>query len=44
MQAATVQLYSATPAQLITYRYGYSGDMTQQDGTIALAMFSTARR
>jgi hypothetical protein len=27
MQVATVQLYSATSAQLTTHRHGYSGDM-----------------
>jgi phosphoribosylpyrophosphate synthetase len=42
MQAATVRLYSATSVQLITPVYGYSRDMTRQDNTTALAMFSTA--
>jgi hypothetical protein len=42
VQAATTQLYSAALAQLTTPRHGYSGDMTRQGGTMALAMFSTA--
>jgi hypothetical protein len=42
VQAARVRLYSAASAQLITIGHGYSGDMTQQDGTTTLPMFSTA--
>jgi hypothetical protein len=41
VHAATVRLYSAASAQLTTPGHGYSGDMTRQDGTTALAMFST---
>jgi hypothetical protein len=41
-QATTVQFNSATLAQLKTPEHGYSGDMTRQDGTMALTMFSTA--
>jgi hypothetical protein len=41
MHATTMRLYSATSAQLTTPGHDYSGDMTQQDGTTALAMFST---
>jgi hypothetical protein len=41
VQAATVRLYSAASAQLTTPGHSYSGDMTRQDGTTALAMFST---
>jgi hypothetical protein len=41
-QATTVQFNSATLAQLTTPGHGYSGDMTRQDGTMALTMFSTA--
>jgi hypothetical protein len=41
VHAATVRLYSAASAQLITPGHDYSGDMTRQDGTTALAMFST---
>jgi hypothetical protein len=44
MHAATVRLYSVTLAQLTTPGYGYSGDTTRQDGTIALIMFSIAWR
>jgi hypothetical protein len=41
-QAVIVRFNSATPAQLTTPGHGYSGNTTQQDGTTALAMFSTA--
>jgi hypothetical protein len=41
VHAAIVRLYSAASAQLITPGHGYSGDMTRQDGTTTLAMFST---
>jgi hypothetical protein len=41
VQAATIRLYSAASAQLTTPEHGYSGDMTRQDGTTTLAMFST---
>jgi hypothetical protein len=44
MQAATVQLYSASLAQLITPGHDYSGDTTRQDGTTVQAMFSTTER
>jgi hypothetical protein len=36
-----MHLYSAASAQLTTTRHDYSGDMTRQDGTTMLAMFST---
>jgi hypothetical protein len=42
VQATTVCLYSVASTQLTTPGYGYSDDMTQQDGTTTLAMFSTA--
>jgi hypothetical protein len=42
VQTSTVRLYSAASAQLTTPKHGYSGDMTRQDGTTALAMFNTA--
>jgi hypothetical protein len=42
VQAATVRLYSVASVQLTTPGLGYSGDMTRQDGTTALAIFSTA--
>jgi hypothetical protein len=41
-QTATVRFNSATQAQLTTPLHGYSGDMTQQDGTTTLTMFSIA--
>jgi hypothetical protein len=40
--AATVRFNSATQFQLTTARHGYSGDMTRQDGTTMLTMFSIA--
>jgi hypothetical protein len=43
VQAATVRLYSTMSTQLTT-GYGYSGDMTRQDGTTGQAMFSAAKR
>jgi hypothetical protein len=42
MQADTVQLYSAASTHLITLGHSYNGDITRQDGTMALAMFSIA--
>jgi hypothetical protein len=44
MQAAIMRFYSATTAQLTTPGHDYSGDMTRQDGTTVLAMFSTTER
>jgi hypothetical protein len=40
--AATVWFNSAMQAQLTTPGHGYSGDMTRQDGTTVLTMFSIA--
>jgi hypothetical protein len=40
VQTATVRLYSAPSAHLATPGYGYSGDITRQDGTTTLVMFS----
>jgi hypothetical protein len=39
--AATVRFNSATSAQLTTPVHDYSGDITRQDSTTVLAMFST---
>jgi hypothetical protein len=39
VQAATVWLYSVASAQLTTPGHGYNGNMTRQDGIMALAMF-----
>jgi hypothetical protein len=39
---ATVRFNRATQTQLTTPGHGYSGDMTRQDGTTALTMFSIA--
>jgi hypothetical protein len=44
VQAATVRLHSAASAKLTTSGHGYSGDMTQQDGTTGRVMFSAAER
>jgi hypothetical protein len=44
VQAAIVWLYSAVSAQLTTPAHGYSGDMTQQDGTTGQTMFSAPER
>jgi hypothetical protein len=41
-EAATVQFNRAMWAQLTTPGHGYSGDMTRQDGTTVLTMFSIA--
>jgi hypothetical protein len=41
-QAATVRFNSVAQAQLTTPGRGYSGDMTQQDDTTMLTMFSIA--
>jgi hypothetical protein len=42
VQVATVRLYNAASDQLATPGHGYNGDMTRQDDTTVLAMFSTA--
>jgi prolyl oligopeptidase PreP (S9A serine peptidase family) len=42
VQAATVRLYNAASAHMITLGHGCSDDMTRQDGTTTLAMFNTA--
>jgi hypothetical protein len=44
VQTTTVRLYSAASVQLVTLVHGYSGDTTQQDGTMVQAMFSIAER
>jgi hypothetical protein len=44
VQAAIVRLYIATSAKLTTPGHGYSGDMTQQDGTTGRTMFSAVER
>jgi hypothetical protein len=44
VQAATVCLHSAASAQLTTPGYGYSGDMTRQDGITGRDRFSAAER
>jgi hypothetical protein len=41
MHVAKVRLYNATPAQLTTSGHVYNSDMTQQNDTTMLAMFST---
>jgi hypothetical protein len=44
VHAATVRLYSAASAQLTTPGYGYSGDVTRQDGIMGRAIFSAAEQ
>jgi hypothetical protein len=44
VQVATMHIYSAASAQLITPGHGYNGDTTRQDGTTGRAMFSVAER
>jgi hypothetical protein len=39
-----MQLYSAASAQLTTHEHCYSGDMTQQDGTMGRVIFSAAEQ
>jgi hypothetical protein len=44
VQAATVRPYSAASAQLTTHGYGYSGDVTRQDGITGQVIFSATER